>query len=239
LASATVSPSSLTFSSLAVETVSAAQTVTVTNNGSLNLNLSTVSASANFTEQDDCSGQAIPPQGSCTVQVAFDPTSTGSLSGTLSIAGNVVGGELTVTLTGTGTGSAALVLNPSSVTFPGTLIGATSAAQVVTVSNTGGQSITLSGEAVTGNFAIAANTCAASLAANTGCSLSIIFTPSAAGARTGALTVIDSAGTQTIQLTGTGQVACYRHPSAPLAHLRVCIDWLRQRRSAAYAHQQR
>src|SRR6185437_3565273 len=50
----------------------------------------------------------------------------------------------------------------------------------------------------------AASTCSATLAAQTACSLSISFTPTAGGPRTGVLTVTDSAGTQTAQLSGTG-----------------------------------
>jgi hypothetical protein len=50
------------------------------------------------------------------------------------------------------------------------------------------------------------NNCPGTLAANSACTLSIVFTPSAAGAITGALTLADNApsGTQTASLNGTG-----------------------------------
>ena len=58
---------------------------------------------------------------------------------------------------------------------------------------------------VTGDFLITADTCGNSLPAQTSCSLSIAFRPTASGTRTGALTVIDSVGTQSVPLTGTGE----------------------------------
>ncbi|MBT9332181.1 choice-of-anchor D domain-containing protein [Paracidobacterium acidisoli] len=204
---ATASPSSLTFAGQTVETVSAAQPVTITNTGSLTLNISSVSVSGDFLEQDTCSGQAVPPSATCTVQVSFDPTTTGHRAGTLSIAGNLPGGQLTVSLSGTGTTSGVILLAPASIAFPSTLVGSPSTAQSVSISNTGGQSVTLTSEAATGDFAISANTCSASLSADTACALSITFTPTTTGTRTGTLTVTDNIGTQTITLTGTGQTA--------------------------------
>jgi hypothetical protein len=204
---ATASPTSLTFSGQAIETVSAAQSVTVTNTGALTLNVSSVAVSGDYTEQDNCSGMALAPLATCAVQVAFAPTATGQRTGTLSILGNLPAGQLTVSLTGTGTTAGAILLAPTVMSFPTTLVGATATAQVVTVSNTGGQPVTLTSEAATGDFAISVNTCGTSLSINTGCSLSITFTPTSAGARSGALTLIDGAGTQTIQLSGTGATA--------------------------------
>jgi len=74
----------------------------------------------------------------------------------------------------------------------------------ITVNNTGGNTATLQTPTVTGDFAISANTCTATLAPSTGCTLSITFTPTASGTRTGTLSLTDSAGTQTAQLTGIG-----------------------------------
>ena len=57
---------------------------------------------------------------------------------------------------------------------------------------------------LSGDFQLTANTCGATLAAQTGCSLSVAFTPTANGVRNGTLAVSDDAGTQTASLTGTG-----------------------------------
>ncbi len=62
--------------------------------------------------------------------------------------------------------------------------------------------------AVTGDFAIPAggNGCGATLALGAACAIQVVFAPTAAGARTGTLTVIDNAGSspQMEALTGTG-----------------------------------
>ena len=62
----------------------------------------------------------------------------------------------------------------------------------------------LQSEAVSGDFAIAANTCATTLAAQNSCTISVVFRPTASGVRNGTLTVVDDAGTQVATLTGTG-----------------------------------
>jgi large repetitive protein len=57
-----------------------------------------------------------------------------------------------------------------------------------------------------GDFAISANTCGATLAAKKSCKVSITFTPMALGALTGMLTFADNAAnsSQTVPLSGTG-----------------------------------
>ena len=83
-------------------------------------------------------------------------------------------------------------------------MGSVSGAQFVTISNTGGLTATLGTPVLSGDFTITANTCGAPLAANVGCTVGIAFAPTASGARSGTLTVTDSAGTQTTSLTGLG-----------------------------------
>src|SRR5581483_1984885 len=77
--------------------------------------------------------------------------------------------------------------------------------QYVTIANTGDIAAILNRETTTGDFSIAANTCGASVAPNGSCTLGIVFTSTAAGTRTGILTVLDSLGKQTVPLSGTGQ----------------------------------
>jgi hypothetical protein len=80
------------------------------------------------------------------------------------------------------------------------------------VANTGGTGATLQAPIITGeptDFLINANTCGTTLAPSTACSISIVFTPTASGARSAALSITDNAGapsaaTQTAQLFGIG-----------------------------------
>jgi hypothetical protein len=83
--------------------------------------------------------------------------------------------------------------------------------QLVVIANTGSGVITLTSVSVSGDFVLAANTCGVSLApansANDSCTVSIAFRPTVSGSCSGELTVVDSVGTQTAQLFGTGQNA--------------------------------
>ena len=199
-----VSPTSLSFTAQAVGTQSGAQTITVQSNGSAALNVSTIAMTGDFSETDNCSHQTLAVGSSCTVNVAFAPTAQGARSGLLTVYANVSGGQATVQLGGTGTAPASVVLTPAALTFGATTINSTSAAQIVTVANTGGADATLQTPVLTGDFSLAAGTCGTTLAANTACSLSVTFTPTASGTRNGTLSVGTSAGTQTASLTGIG-----------------------------------
>jgi len=197
-----INPTTVTYSGQAVGTSSASVTVVVTNSGTAALSVSSVVTSGDFSETDNCAGQTIAQGATCSVQVQFAPTATGPRTGLLTVYGNVSGGQATAALSGTGTVSAAIVLTPLTLIFPSTNVGATSAVQNVTVSNTGGTTATLQTPLINGSFQISANTCGASLAPGTGCTLSIVFAPTTAGTQSGALTVVDSAGTQAASLSG-------------------------------------
>jgi hypothetical protein len=211
-AAITLSASSLSFAAQQVATQSAAQTVTITSTGSAAVIFSTLVVTGDFTETDDCAGQTLGVGNSCSVQVVFAPTATGARAGELTIYANVPGGQATVALSGSGTAAAAIVLTPLSLTFAATIVNQTAASQTITVSNTGGTAATLSAPLLSGNagdFALYANTCGATLAPQTGCTLSITFTPTASGARSATLSITDNAGnasaaTQTASLSGVG-----------------------------------
>ena len=96
-------------------------------------------------------------------------------------------------------------LSPASLTFPAQAVGTSSSAQSLTLSNTGSATLTITSITASGDFS-QTNTCASSLVAGATCALSVTFKPTAAGTRTGALTITDNASpaTQTVSLTGTG-----------------------------------
>jgi hypothetical protein len=199
----TLSVPGLTFAAQAVGTESAAQTISVTNSGNAALTVSQIVNSGDFTETDNCVGM-VAVGASCAVQVEFLPSATGARTGLVTIYGNVAGGQDTAALSGTGTAAAAIVLNPVSVTYSGTNVGASSGPRDITISNTGGAVVTLGTVAVIGDFTLSANTCGPSLSPGVGCTVAVEFVPTASGARTGTLTVTDSVGTQTASLSGTG-----------------------------------
>jgi hypothetical protein len=97
----------------------------------------------------------------------------------------------------------AATLTPASADFGAQPIGFPSAAQTFTWTNnsTFPASVTLLN--TSGDFTVAGNNCSA-VAAGASCTISVIFTPAALGARTGVLTVGSSGTTLTSTLTGIG-----------------------------------
>ncbi|WP_263355842.1 choice-of-anchor D domain-containing protein [Acidicapsa ligni] len=207
VATATVSPASLTFGSYTVGVSSTAQSVTVKNTGSAALAVTSVAFTgdaADFSETDTCVGQALMKNATCVVKVSFAPTDAGSRSGELVIEANVTGGQMQVAVNGTGLAAGNVTLLPTSLSF-GTVQVATSATtQVINVQNVGGSSATISSVTVTAPFVKSASTCGSSLAANSACAVTVGFTPTQAGPVTGTFSVKDSLGTQSAALTGTG-----------------------------------
>ena len=199
-----LSPNTLAFGTQSAGTASPAQTVTVTNTGNSNLTVSRLAITGDFAETGTCSGSTVAVGASCSVAVTFLPVASGARAGLLTIYGNVPGGQATVALTGTGAPPAAVVLTPLFLSFPATTLNGISAAQNVTISNTGGVPAAIGIPVVTGDFAMTANTCGASLPAQTGCTVAIGFRPTASGSRSGTLTVPTGAGTVTASLSGTG-----------------------------------
>jgi parallel beta-helix repeat protein len=96
-----------------------------------------------------------------------------------------------------------VTVNPSALTFGSVATGATSAAQTVTVTNPTGAAASVSSIAASGDFK-ATSGCGSSIAANSSCSVSVTFSPTATGSRTGSLTVNAGGVTNTVSLTGTG-----------------------------------
>jgi hypothetical protein len=201
---ASLSPVSLAFGSQTVASLSPAQTVTVTNSGGAPLSISQIAITGDFDETSTCADADIAVNESCTIQIRFRPTATGSRSGVLTIYGNVPGGQVAAALSGTGVPPAPIILTPVALTFSSTTVNATSAAKNITISNTTAAAIALQTPSVTGDFYLIANTCGSTLPANTGCTVAITFTPTASGSRTGIFTITDGAGTQIASLSGIG-----------------------------------
>jgi hypothetical protein len=122
----------------------------------------------------------------------------------------------TVTLTFSMTGTAPVIaLNATSRAFGDQQVASSSAAQQVTVSNTGTAPLGLAGLSVVGanvaDFSIGSDTCSGTIVAvGKSCTAQITFRPGDAGARTATLEILSngqSAGGMTsVTLTGTGTV---------------------------------
>jgi hypothetical protein len=94
-------------------------------------------------------------------------------------------------------------LTPATGNFGNSIIGVSSTGQVFTLTNTGEGAITITSIAATGDYSVS-NNCGATLAPGATCAANAVFKATAAGTRTGSLTVVTNAGTLTSALTGTG-----------------------------------
>ncbi len=113
------SPPDVTFPGQYVGTSGLPQTLTVTNNGAVPLVVTKLTTSiADFGTLNDCTN-AVPPGMNCTIGVFFDPTASGTRTGTLLITDNASGSPQSVPLSGTGqdfsmasSGSATATVSP-------------------------------------------------------------------------------------------------------------------------------
>jgi hypothetical protein len=144
---ASLSASSLTFTSQMVGSTSAAQGLTFGNTGNAPLTISSLvvvgTNASDFAETDNCGG-SVAAGASCTINVMFAPTATGTRTGTVNITDNATNqpSPQTVTLTGSGIGSATSTMllsswNPSAagqlVTFMATVTSAATGTPTGTV----------------------------------------------------------------------------------------------------------
>lgn len=104
-------------------------------------------------------------------------------------------------------GSPSAAASPASLPFPTQLVGTSSAARKVTLTNTGTENLVLSSIATSGDFS-QTNTCGSTLAPGANCFANVVFKPTAIGMRTGTLTFTDNASgsPQAVALSGTGTV---------------------------------
>ncbi|WP_221312889.1 choice-of-anchor D domain-containing protein [Granulicella aggregans] len=210
---AALSPTSLAFGSIAVGDTSPAQTLTLSNSGSASLSITGISITglnaSQFKETTTCTS-TLAAGANCTISLTFTPTTPASAVATVAVADNAAGSPQTASLSGTGTAPAApkAALTPASVTFGSITVGSFSAAQTFTLTNAGTATLPITSTGISGSgaaaFKIASNTCGASLAAGANCNITVTFKPSAAGAASATLSVNDSVGAQSANLTGTG-----------------------------------
>ena len=208
---AALSPSSVAFGAQFVNTTSAVKVLTLQNNQTVPLTIAGILTSGDFAQTSNCplSPNTLAAKLSCTISVTFTPTALGARAGTLTVSDNAPNSLPTAQLTGTGT--APVSLSPASLTFAGQVISATSAAKSVTLQNNQTVPLTILGVSTSGDFA-QTSTCPLSpntLGAGANCAISVTFTPTALGTRTGTLTIADSATTspQTVSLSGTGTLS--------------------------------
>ena len=208
-----LSPAELLFGDQVFGTSSAAQRVTVTNNGSAELNVTGIAFSGtnagDFAQTNTCSA-GVDPGANCTIEVTFTPAAVGARAANFTITTNAPGSPHVVSLSGTGIVGPAASLSPSSVEFLRHPLNIVDCPAIdVTLANTGDAPLAITGIAVSANFS-KTHTCGASLAAGANCKISVKFSPPGLGTTLGTLTVTSDApgSPHTVALSGTGTAAC-------------------------------
>jgi len=199
-------PLTLSFAATLVNRSSTVQTLSLANTGG---NAATLQAPlllgadpGDFSIAANTCTSTLGPSTACALSIVFTPTSTGTRTATLSVTDSA--GTQTATLTGVGESPATDTLSPAALTFATQTIGATSAAQLVTLTNAGDVPLTLIAAATNGTQFAVVNGCGNSLAAHATCAFSVTFIPAATGPQSATLTVSDQFRTQTVGLSGSG-----------------------------------
>lgn len=198
-------PSNLTYATQLVGTTSSPKTATLTNTGGQAVNISNVSTSGPFNQNNNCPS-SLPVGGNCQIQVTFTPTAGGPASGKLSVTDDAKGSPQTTNLSGTGT---VVELQPIGVNFGDQKVGTKSHPVPVTLTNVGTTALSISQIAFTGadpgDFS-QTNNCGNSVPAGGSCTIKVRFEPKVKGQRSANLAVTDDGGgsPQTIPVVGTG-----------------------------------
>jgi hypothetical protein len=229
----TVSPASIAFGNVQTNTSSAAQSVTVANTGTLAVPISSIgfsgTNSGGFNETDNCAG-GVAAGSSCTINVVFTPSGIGSAAANLNVAGASGAGTQSIALAGSGfVLPPAYAVSPAALNFGNVQANVASAAQVITVMNTGTLALPITGIGLTGANAAdfsETDTCAGGVAAGAACTIEVVFLPSAAAAESATLNVsgAGAAGTQSVALGGTGIVPAYTLTPAALPFGGVALN---------------
>ena len=210
----TLSASSLSFGNEAVNTAKALSlTLTSTGTSAVTVNSAAITGTG-FTIVAQSFPVTLNANQSVTLQVQFEPTTTGAATGKLTVSSNsTTGGTATVALSGTGTAaSPQLTISASSLSF-GSLTINTASTLSLTLSSTGTSAVTVNSAAITGSgFTIVGGSFPVTLNPTQTLTLKVQFEPTATGAVTGKLTVSSNSttgGTAAVALSGTGTAAAH------------------------------
>jgi len=201
-------PPTLSFSPQPIGSSSTPLSIELANNTSALLKVSSIvissgsrAAGSAFREADNCV-PAVAAQSACSFSVSFTPGTSGAQSATLQI--NAVSHVQKVPLQGTGIFAA--TVSSAQLSFGNQKVKTSSASKQVRVTNNLGVPLSFDNFFVAGDFALTSNGCASAAAAHSTCVIGIAFKPTAAGARTGALTIGDTASSVplSVSLSGVG-----------------------------------
>lgn len=212
-----LSPTDVNFGNQNEGTTSSISTVTLTNIGTGDLNVSAVGLSgvdaANFNvEAENCTTAPVSPAGTCTIDLTFSPDAVAAFAANLDITSDAASSPDSVPLSGTGISAAApvLILSPTSLAFGDVPVQGT--ANLTVMVQNGGISDLVVGTITLGGadpvqFTVTADTCSgAVLLEQETCSIEVQFNPDQLGSFLAALNIPSNASStpDMVALSGTG-----------------------------------
>src|SRR5208283_6071502 len=201
----TVAPASLSFGNITTGTRTT-QGVTVTNSGNASVTLSQISESGTgFSAAGFTVPLTLAAGQSTTFSVTFDPATTGSLTGSVTLTSNASNSPATIALSGTGIQPQISVI-PASVSFGNVTVGVTDT-QSFTIRNAGTANLSVTQAAMAGTgFTLSGLTVPLSVVPGGSSSFTVGFTPGSASSFTGSLTLVSNTPNSplVVALAGTG-----------------------------------
>ena len=182
---------------------SGSETVRLVNSGLAPMHLSAIREDGDFTQSNNCP-PVLAPGASCLITITFIPSTLGERDGYIVVADDSADSPQRIQVLGVAT-MALAHLGPDRLNFSQN-VGASSAPQTVTLANRGDGPLSIAAIAATGDFKASPH-CPALLLPGLSCPISVTFTPTAAGARSGSLVVTDDGNAapgsnDTVRLTG-------------------------------------
>ena len=206
----TAIPGSVSFGNVPIGMANT-QTVTVSNQGSVKVNLTQIAANgAGFSVSGLQLPASIAPNHTLAFTLRFAPLKAGAITGSVAISSTAINPLLPVPVTGSGVaGVLQLSADTSTLNFGGVDIGGT-VTKTVKLTNTGNDKISVSGIVTSGTeFKSSGYAVPLTLAAGQSTSFQVEFAPKTSGNATGSVRVTSTASNSpdTIALSGIGQTA--------------------------------
>ena len=203
----TPNPSSVSFGSVITGNGNS-QPITLSNGGNASLTITQANVTGTgFSTTGLSLPKTIAAGGTTTFNVAFAPTTAGSVSGSVSLVSNAPNSPLSIALSGTGTASTALFsASPTSLDLGNVNTGINSAL-TTTLKNNGNSNVTISSVTFTGaGFSGSGVSSGLILTPNQTAVLTVTFAPATVGPVSGNVSISSNAtgSPTTVSLTGTG-----------------------------------
>jgi hypothetical protein len=196
---------SLSFGNISTGSNSVKQVV-VTNTGSGPVQITGVGVTGTgFTVSGVATPTTVNASGQVTLSVTFAPTTTGNVSGTLSVTSNASGSPLSIPVSGAGV-QPGITISPASFNF-GSVVDGQTKSQAFTITNSGTASLTISQLSISAaGYSVSGLSVPSTVAPGSSVSFSAVFAPTTAGSLAGTVNVGSNAPNSpaAVALSGTG-----------------------------------